>query len=332
MLIQKIIGINIKVKNDNDEYEDFDVDTFEKNRNISDYSYGEEIRKKLFKIKETNKLPENEKTQYTVEDCENISNLRDSYNSLKKQDKLYGEKSPTYDKVKNEIIKDYTKQFKTKLDKISNKVIDEAEIFTKDIFAEDQSYNYLIKKCSERMKQLDPKSFLGLQSEINRINADIKDTNTAANDTSNQGHMKILKDRLVELHELKQKAENFGNHKFKTDSEDNKIYRGAEKTDALYQDAEAKRIKSDRELTRLDTAVEDFEMLDKSNLTDAEIEKKQAGLQKGRAEAEARAKAAEKKATKANQDAQAKAAEAQKTVVKGVVASALNNAVKKKKK
>lgn len=175
MVIQKIIGINIKVKVKNDEYEDFDVDTFEENRNISDYSYGEEIRKKLFKIKETNQLPENADTSYTVEDCENISNLRDIYNSLKKQHELYGVNSPAPDEKKNTIIKDYTQQFKNKLNTISNKKIgDDDDIFTDDIFAERQPFNYLIKKCSERMKQLEPNSLLGANADFREKEREIE--------------------------------------------------------------------------------------------------------------------------------------------------------------
>lgn len=201
MLIQKIIGINIKVKVKNDEgkIEDFDVDTFEKNRNISDYSYGEEIRKKLFKIKETNQLTDDTE-QYTVEDCENISNLRDIYNSLKKQNKLYGKNSLAPDKKKNTIIEDYTKEFKNKLNKISDKQIDDKEnIFTNDIFAENQKFNYLIKNCNTRMKQLDPNSTFGLNAEYERIKSDIKN-----NEKEQSLLTKVLEDKASEQKSLNQ--------------------------------------------------------------------------------------------------------------------------------
>lgn len=200
MLIQKIIGINIKVKVKNDEgkIEDFDVDTFEKNRNISDYSYGEEIRKKLFKIKETNQLPEDEKTQYTVEDCENISNLRDIYNNLKKQDKLYGENSPAPDEKKNTIIEDYTKEFKNKLNKISDKQIDDKEnIFTNDIFAENQKFNYLIKNCNTRMKQLDPNSLLGANADFREKEREI--ANLENNKKIREANIKLRKKEFENL-------------------------------------------------------------------------------------------------------------------------------------
>ena len=203
MVIQKIIGINIKVKVKNDEgkIEDFDVDTFEENRNISDYSYGEEIRKKLFKIKETNQPPENAATSYTVEDCENISNLRDIYNSLKKQDKLYGENSPAPDKKKNKIIKDYTQQFKDKLNKISNqKIGDDYDIFTSDIFAESQPFNYLIKKCSERMKQLDPNSLLGANADFREKEREI--ANLENNKKIREANIKLRKKELGNFYDV----------------------------------------------------------------------------------------------------------------------------------
>lgn len=201
MLIQKIIGINIKVENENGEYQDFDVGLEEENRNISDYSYGKEIEKKLKKMKETNKLPDDKTKQYTVTDCENISNLRDIYNSLKKQNKLYGKESPTYDKVKNEIIKGYTKQFKTKLEEISNEVIDEAKIFTDDIF-ESTAFNYLIENCNtkiKQMKELDLNSKFGLNAEYEKIKSDIKN-NAKEKSLLN----KVLEDKASEKESLQQ--------------------------------------------------------------------------------------------------------------------------------
>lgn len=414
MSIQKIIGINIEVKNDEGKYEDFDVDTFEKNRNISDYSYGEEIRKKLFKIKETKKLPKDTE-QYTVKDCENISNLRDIYNSLKKQDKLYGEKSPNYNKEKFEIIKIYKKEFIDKLNPISGQNFKETvDIFTDDIFT--TTLENLIENCSKRMKQLDPNSLLGanadfrenereianlennkkirqaniklrekelgnlppivpsvyynsinpqaLEMEIDNINSEIKDNTLALSELSenpNDPNIPKIKKNLKKLEirleaaknardnkkimSLKQSeeslreqipnaqqklinnAENFGNEKFKTDSENNKIYREAEKTAALYDDAKAKQMKSERELDRLNDAAEKFKTSDKYNLTTDEQKRKTDGLQSAKERAAVRAKAAKEKASKAYQKAQEKATKANKvrTMEENMVAEDMKN-------
>ena len=198
MSIQKIIGINIEVKNDEGKYEDFDVDTFEKNRNISDFSYGEEIRKKLFKIKETKKLPKDTE-QYTVKDCENISNLRDIYNSLKKQDKLYGEKSANYNKEKFEIIKIYKKEFIDKLNPISGQNFKETvDIFTDDIFT--TTLENLIENCSKRMKQLDPNSLLGANADFRENEREI--ANLENNKKIRQANIKLREKELGNFYDV----------------------------------------------------------------------------------------------------------------------------------
>lgn len=198
MLIQKIIGINIKVKNDNDEYEDFDVDTFEKNRNISDFSYGEEIRKKLEKINVNELLRLSSSETLSVKDCENISNLRDIYNSLKKQDEHYGEKSANHNKKKFEIIKSYTDIFKTKINTIKDIQLSTDNIFDKDIFDNGKLKN-LIENCSRRMKELDPNSTFGLNAEYERIKSDIKN-----NEKEQSLLTKVLEDKASEQKSFQQ--------------------------------------------------------------------------------------------------------------------------------
>lgn len=199
MLIQKIIGINIKVENENGDYDD--VETFEKNRNISDYSYGKEIEKKLKKMEDLKKLPQDTE-QYTVKDCENISNLRDIYNSLKKQHEHYGEKSANYNKVKSEKIKNYTKAFINKLNTISGlNTNEDKDIFTDDIF-ESNDFNYLIENCNtkiKQMKELDPNSTFGLNAEYERIKSDIKN-----NEKEKSLLKKVLEDKASEQKSLKQ--------------------------------------------------------------------------------------------------------------------------------
>ena len=85
MLIQKIIDIDIKVKVKNEDgvEQEIDINEFEKNRNISDYSYGEEIRKKLEKINTINISKNSKLEDLSVKDCENISKLKVIYNNLK---------------------------------------------------------------------------------------------------------------------------------------------------------------------------------------------------------------------------------------------------------
>jgi len=199
MLIQKIIGINIKVENkETGEYEDFDVGLEEKNRNISDYSYGKEIGKKLEKINVNELLRLSSSETLSVKDCENISNLRDIYNSLKKQDEHYGEKSANHNKEKFEIIKSYTDIFKTKINNIKDIQLSTDNIFDKDIFDNGKLKN-LIENCSRRMKELDPNSTFGLNAEYERIKSDIKN-----NEKEKSLLTKVVDDKKSEQKSLQQ--------------------------------------------------------------------------------------------------------------------------------
>lgn len=203
MLIQKIIGINIKVKNEKNEY--VDINEFEENRNISDYSYGKEIDIKLKKMKDLKKLPEDTE-QYTVKDCENISNLRDIYNSLKKQHEHYGEKSANYNKVKSEEIKNYTKEFENIITTKIGVTPLPINIFAKDIFAEnDGELKKLIENCKKKikqMKELDLNSKFGLNAEYEKIKSDIKN-----NEKEKSLLTKVLEDKVKDKESLEQALE-----------------------------------------------------------------------------------------------------------------------------
>ena len=205
MSIQKIIGINIKVENkETGEYQDFDVGLEEKNRNISDYSYGKEIEKKLKNLEsmEFEKLSSNSSSEtLSVKDCENISNLKDIYNSLKKEHEHYGEKSANYNETKNELITVHKKKFITVLNRIPHVNIDPTEdIFTKDIFAKnDGELKKLIENCSIRMKQLDPNSTFGLNAEYEQIKSDIKN-----NEKEKSLLIKVLNDKYSEQKSFQQ--------------------------------------------------------------------------------------------------------------------------------
>tara|TARA_X000000368_G_scaffold418633_1_gene419120 strand:+ start:8767 stop:11097 length:2331 start_codon:yes stop_codon:yes gene_type:complete len=198
MLIQKIIGINIKVKNYKGEYEDFDVGLEEKKRNISDYSYGKEIGKKLEKINVNELLRLSSSETLSVKDCENISNLRDIYNSLKKQHELYNDSSPNYNQEKFEKIKSYTDIFKTKINTIKDIQLSTDNIFDKDIFDNEKLKN-LIENCSRRMKELDPNSTFGLNAEYERIKSDIKN-----NEKEKSLLTKVLNDKYSEQKSFQQ--------------------------------------------------------------------------------------------------------------------------------
>ena len=196
MLIQKIIGINIKVKVKNDKGDDYEIDIndFEENRNISDYSYGKEIGNKFEKLGKMD-LKKLSSETLTDKDCENISNLRDIYNSLKKQHELYNDSSPNYNEEKFEKIKNYTKEFKHKLNTISGlNTNEDADIFTDDIFTNESVLKNLIKNCSKRMKELDPNSTFGLNAEYETIKRDIKN-----NEKEKSLLSKVLKDKNSEL-------------------------------------------------------------------------------------------------------------------------------------
>lgn len=172
ILIQKIIGINIKIKNDTGEEEEMDINEFEKNRNISDFSYGEEIRKKLEKINTRNISKNSKPEDLSVEDCENISKLKVIYNNLKKQHDLYNDSSPNYNKEKLDIINRDIEQFIVKLGGMGIKQYTIQNIFNNDIFTNNSLLQNLINICNERMKQLDSASLLGSNADFTKIQKD----------------------------------------------------------------------------------------------------------------------------------------------------------------
>ena len=187
MIIQKIIGIDIKVKNKDDEEESMDINEFEKNRNISDFSYGEEIRKNIETIN-TRPISLNSKPEdLSVKDCENISKLRAIYNNLKKQHDLYNDSSPNYNKEKLDKINRYTGEFIVKLEGLGMKKYTIDNIFNNDIFTNNSPLQKLINICNERMKQLDSASLLGSNADFTKLQ---KDKEFLEND------IKIHKDKI----------------------------------------------------------------------------------------------------------------------------------------
>lgn len=168
--IQEITGIHIKVKN---EYgEEIDINEFEKNRNISDFSYGEEIHKKLEKIKPRNILENPNLQDLSVEDCENISKLKVIYNNLKKQHELYNESSPNHNKEKFDIINTNIGQFINKLEGMGISEYTIQNIFNDDIFTNNSQLEKIINICNERMKQLDSNTLLGSNADFTKIQKD----------------------------------------------------------------------------------------------------------------------------------------------------------------
>lgn len=173
--IQEITRIDFKVKNKSGV--EIDINEFEKNRNISDFSYGEEIRTKLKKIKPRNIL-ENPNLQdlsvedLSVEDCENISKLKVIYNNLKKQHELYNESSRNYNKKKFDIINTNIGEFINKLKDMGIKQYEIDNIFDDDIFTNNSQLKKIINICNERMKQLDSKTLLGSNANFTKEQKD----------------------------------------------------------------------------------------------------------------------------------------------------------------